>query len=226
MTPETTGMVLAAASSSLLSVLKYVLLAVLWVFFILVLRAVLTEVRRPGTSDQAAMRQPGSARLRDGATRPASQPAPWEPAAPMGSARVGGLAAPARATGAALAGPARSPVSAAETSVGAEWAARAERRAPVSGLAVVEPAKERGRSYPVADEMTIGRATTCAISMPDDSFISSRHARVWHASGVTWVEDLGSTNGTLLNGGKLAGPSVLNPGDRIQVGKTVLEATR
>jgi pSer/pThr/pTyr-binding forkhead associated (FHA) protein len=38
-----------------------------------------------------------------------------------------------------------------------------------------------------------------------------------------WVEDLGSTNGTLVNGRKLTGPVPLQKGDRLQVGRTVLE---
>lgn len=227
MSPGPSGLVLAAASSSsLLAVLKYVLLAVLWLFFILVLRAVLTEVRRTGTSDQAVPREPVPTAARvPNAPRPPLRPDP----APAGSRSWAGSAGPmSAARPAGSPGWAAAPVgSAAETVARPDWGSRANRQAPpVGALVLVEPVQDRGRSFPVGDELTIGRSTRCGVSMPNDSFISSVHARVWRQDGQVWVEDIGSTNGTLLNGNNLARPSPIHPGDRLQVGKTVLEAAQ
>jgi pSer/pThr/pTyr-binding forkhead associated (FHA) protein len=58
----------------------------------------------------------------------------------------------------------------------------------------------------------------------DDAYISSHHATVSHADGYVVVDDLGSRNGTYLNGAKLTQRHTLQAGDRIQVGYTVLEA--
>ena len=74
-------------------------------------------------------------------------------------------------------------------------------------------------------ELTIGRATGCQVSLPDDTFASTLHARVFARDGRMYVEDLGSTNGTFLNGMRVAAPAVLQPGDQLQVGHTVLDAS-
>jgi pSer/pThr/pTyr-binding forkhead associated (FHA) protein len=101
---------------------------------------------------------------------------------------------------------------------------RARKGVPTQ-LVVEEPADQRGRSYPISGELTVGRAGGCAISLPDDTFVSSMHARVFRGEreGVL-VEDLGSTNGTFLNGTKVTSPVPLGTGDRLKVGNTVLEA--
>ena len=83
-----------------------------------------------------------------------------------------------------------------------------------------------GGSFRLADELTIGRAPGCAVPLPADNFVSSVHARVFRQDGDYWVEDLGSTNGTLVNGRKMTGPEPLRRGDRVQVGRTVLELQR
>ena len=49
---------------------------------------------------------------------------------------------------------------------------------------------------------------------------------MFQRDGQLYVEDLGSTNGTYLNRKKVSGPIAFRRGDRIQVGKTVLELTR
>ena len=92
-------------------------------------------------------------------------------------------------------------------------------------LKVAEPPAQRGTRYPVADEMTIGRGNGCAVHV-DDSFASQLHARVFRRDGTVFVEDLGSTNGTFLNRKKVHGPVPMHPGDRLQVGHTVLEVER
>jgi pSer/pThr/pTyr-binding forkhead associated (FHA) protein len=89
-------------------------------------------------------------------------------------------------------------------------------------LVVVEPPAMRGTEYPLSDELTVGRAPGCAVTI-DDTFVSQLHARVFVADGQFMVEDLGSTNGTFLNRRKVGPPEVLQPGDLLQVGNTVLE---
>ncbi|MDQ1533648.1 MAG: hypothetical protein QOF28_1409 [Actinomycetota bacterium] len=93
-------------------------------------------------------------------------------------------------------------------------------------LLVVEPPAASGRTFDVNGEITIGRAAGCGVSLPDDTFVSNVHARVYERDGDIFVEDLGSTNGSLVNGAALTTATKLRKGDRIQVGQTVLEATR
>jgi pSer/pThr/pTyr-binding forkhead associated (FHA) protein len=59
--------------------------------------------------------------------------------------------------------------------------------------------------------------------MSDDTFVSQLHARVFQRESQAYVEDLGSTNGTYLNGNRVATATPLRRGDRLQVGSTVLE---
>jgi hypothetical protein len=90
-------------------------------------------------------------------------------------------------------------------------------------LVVVEPPEERGRIYDLEDtEVTIGRAAACRITV-DDTYVSQLHARVQTVDGQIMVEDLGSTNGTYLNRRRLTGVMVMQRGDKLQVGNTVLE---
>ena len=98
-------------------------------------------------------------------------------------------------------------------------------------LRVVEPAEHRGQAYALADEMTVGRAAGCQVRI-DDGYASQLHARIFRRDGQLFVEDLGSTNGTYVNRKgttgkeKVSGPFVLRTGDRLCVGRTVLEVTR
>jgi len=91
-------------------------------------------------------------------------------------------------------------------------------------LVIVEPKHRRGTALAIDGEITLGRADTCTITIDDDTYVSTLHLRVYDYDGQPMVEDLGSTNGTFHNGNKLHGSKVLQPGDRIQVGTTVIEA--
>jgi hypothetical protein len=93
-------------------------------------------------------------------------------------------------------------------------------------LVVVEPETERGRSYPIDGDATIGRGGGCAVGLTFDTFVSQVHARAFERDGTLWVEDAGSTNGTLVNSKLISQPTKLRKGDRMQVGETVLEAQR
>lgn len=71
------------------------------------------------------------------------------------------------------------------------------------------------------DGVTLGRSRSSDV-MVDDANVSRAHAEV-RAHGSTWVlTDLGSTNGTRLNGRRVTQPEVLGPGDQIEVGTTTL----
>ncbi|CAN5646631.1 antibiotic biosynthesis regulator FhaB [soil metagenome] len=98
------------------------------------------------------------------------------------------------------------------------------RKGTPSRLTVLEPKVRKGSAYPIGTEITVGRGDTCSIGVPDDTFASQMHARVQLRSGTMWLEDLGSTNGTHLNGARLTMPVQLAVGDRVQIGSTIFEA--
>ena len=97
-----------------------------------------------------------------------------------------------------------------------------ERRPPL--LRVVQPPELAGREFTLGDELTVGRAAGCQITL-DDTYASQLHARIFTRDRQLYVEDLGSTNGTYLNRRKVAAPMVVSRGDQIQIGSTILEVS-
>ena len=95
----------------------------------------------------------------------------------------------------------------------------------INKLRVVQPEGQKGVVYELGDEITIGRAQGCRVNL-DDTYVSQLHARVFRRDGRVLIEDLGSTNGTFHNGKKVSGSVPVEKGDRIQVGRTVMEALR
>jgi len=91
-------------------------------------------------------------------------------------------------------------------------------------LVVLEPKHRRGTTIALAGEITLGRDENCTISIQDDTYVSTLHLRIYDYDDQPMIEDLGSTNGTFHNGTKMHGTKLLQPGDRIQVGTTVIEA--
>jgi hypothetical protein len=80
-----------------------------------------------------------------------------------------------------------------------------------------------GSSIALEAELVIGRSTPGLGSLGGDSEISRVHSRVYHdASGQLMVEDLGSTNGTFVNGSRIAGAQPLRAGDQLRVGQTTM----
>jgi sigma-B regulation protein RsbU (phosphoserine phosphatase) len=67
--------------------------------------------------------------------------------------------------------------------------------------------------------VSIGRASDCSIPIKD-RYLSRRHAEILAMNGAWYVKDLGSANGTYLNGNRLSGDSPLKNGDRIRLGDT------
>lgn len=147
---------------SLLTILKLCALALLYLFFLRVIRAVWAEVALPQAT---------------------AVPAPVR-AAPRRSSK------------------------------------RRERR--LSQLTVVEPAGMKGANYPLGEELTVGRAAGCQVTL-DDNYVSQLHARIFMRDGTLFVEDLGSTNGTYLNSRRVSGPEAMKRGDQLKIGSTVME---
>ena len=80
-----------------------------------------------------------------------------------------------------------------------------------------------GQSYEVGDrEMVIGRDAMCEISLPIRT-VSRRHARIGHDEAGYYVEDLGSVNGTFINGFRLETRERLSHQDRIRIGQNVFQ---
>ena len=90
-------------------------------------------------------------------------------------------------------------------------------------LLMVEPANMRGRVTTLESDVVVGRAPECTVVMPEDPYTSTRHARFFERDGAWWVEDLGSTNGTLVNAKPITEAQQLKRDDRVQTGSAVFE---
>lgn len=161
-------------SEQLLTVLKLCLLALLYLFFLRVLRAVWSEVTPPKV-------------------------APVD--APAGGRRA--KAPKAKATKA----------KSTKTRRGASVPTR---------LVIVEPAARAGAEFALGPEITVGRAGGCSIVL-DEQYVSQVHCRIFIRDGSVFAEDLGSTNGTWVNGSRAVGQMPARLGDRIQIGNVVME---
>jgi FHA domain len=74
-----------------------------------------------------------------------------------------------------------------------------------------------GSAYDLSEGALLGRGDGADIRL-EDAFASTRHARLVPQGDVIVLEDLGSTNGTYLNGEPLRGPQPLHVGDQIRIG--------
>ena len=160
-------------SEQLLTVLKLCLLALLYLFFLRVLRAVWSEVTPPkvATADT-------------GGGRRAKAPKTKSPKAKAAKTRRG-ASVPTR-------------------------------------LVIVEPAERAGAEFALGPELTVGRAGGCSIVL-DEQYVSQVHCRIFIRDGSVFAEDLGSTNGTWVNGSRAVGQMPARLGDRIQIGNVVME---
>lgn len=207
-------------SDQLLTILKFVLLALVWLFFLRVLRAVWAEVRRdksqapavPVVPAAGAPRGPDPARPRTSSPTPVPlDVAAGPPVTPLATGPGAERPAPAP-------DPSRGPIA-----VGGAPNGAARGSGLRLHLSVLEPPELRGRSFDVADQLIVGRSSGCGVQIPEDNFVSHTHARFFSREDRLWVEDLGSTNGTYLNTRRLSQPAPLRSGDRLQMGKTLLE---
>ena len=85
------------------------------------------------------------------------------------------------------------------------------------------PSLEEGGEFPLnSAPVTVGRGGQNDLVLDGDEFASSRHARIEVRGDGVWVQDLDSTNGTYVNGSRVAGAQRLDPGDVLRVGETDL----
>jgi len=94
-----------------------------------------------------------------------------------------------------------------------------------SVLLVVQrsPSLEQGDEFPLnSAPLTVGRGGQNDLVLTGDEFASARHARIEVRSDGAWVQDLESTNGTYVNGSRVAGAQRLAAGDVLRVGETDL----
>jgi pSer/pThr/pTyr-binding forkhead associated (FHA) protein len=82
-----------------------------------------------------------------------------------------------------------------------------------------------GQRYPLGPRTTIGRDDKNTIELEDERS-SRNHAVLMESNEGYWLQDLGSTNGTRVNGEPIQEPVRVEPGDKVQVGITVLQVVR
>jgi pSer/pThr/pTyr-binding forkhead associated (FHA) protein len=87
------------------------------------------------------------------------------------------------------------------------------------------PRELMGVTVPVSGPVVIGRSPGADIVIGDD-FVSGRHARLAPSGDGAVLEDLGSTNGTVLNGSPVTSPRALQTGDAIDIGSVRLRVDR
>lgn len=177
------------------AILKYGFLILLWVFVWLAVRSLHKDI-------EAFSPQPSRARRRRDKRAMKSSDGP----APSGPAPSG----PAAAQTAPVTPPRQS-----------------QQRTPQSGptLLVIIDGPKAGASVPLTSEsITLGRAASNTVVL-DDEFVSSHHARIYKdpASGQWAIEDLGSTNGTIVNQQRLNMPMLLPPRMPVRIGATTFE---
>ena len=95
------------------------------------------------------------------------------------------------------------------------------RRVPLISLSIQRAQSPVLVRHFTQSDITIGRDPACECSLQDET-ISARHARLSYHHSQWWLEDLNSTNGTLLNHEKLLMPTVVTDDDRVNCGKTTL----
>ncbi len=97
---------------------------------------------------------------------------------------------------------------------------------PVPLVLVVSGGAAQGRQLDIEDELVLGRAVSGEGRLTDDHELSRRHARIRRGdTGQLAIEDLGSANGTFVNGQRISGPVLLTPGDSVKVGSTTIDVT-
>jgi pSer/pThr/pTyr-binding forkhead associated (FHA) protein len=95
--------------------------------------------------------------------------------------------------------------------------------AAIGRLTVLDsPALELGATVELTAPTRFGRGGENAVRLDGDDFASTRHAVLEPRPDGLWVEDIGSTNGTFVNGARVTTARLLAPGDVIRIGQTDL----
>lgn len=180
-----------------LTILRMVLLGVLWLFIAAVLGVVRSDLFGTQISRRARRRRERSSAAATGAaTSPGQSPA--APAAATTPAATPGVAT-------------------------TEPRGRFGRRPAVPLTLTVTGGKLAGTSIPLRSTgILIGRNPECSLVL-DDDYASGRHAKVYAAGDQWLVEDLGSTNGTLVDGQRIAQPTAIGVGSTVRIGTTELQ---
>ena len=114
-------------------------------------------------------------------------------------------------------------IAAVRTGVGLVSGAAPRRDTWRLGLAVAKgPVELHGVQLDLAQPVTVGRSPDSDLVIADE-FLSLHHARVDPSEKGPVLKDLGSTNGTMLNGKRVKRPTTLTRGDTVELGKVVLE---
>lgn len=111
---------------------------------------------------------------------------------------------------------------------GARGVARKRELPAKEMMLVIEEPEEvpaNGRQFVLGDKTTIGRWRTNDVVV-GDRYVSGRHAAIYRRNNEYWLEDLGSTNGTYLNGRPVHRPTRLSDNDQVTMGGVVLRVTR
>ena len=91
----------------------------------------------------------------------------------------------------------------------------------VARISVLDPqlyGLPRGASFALRQGTTIGRHPDSAILL-DDAFVSAHHAQISHEADGWWITDLGTKNGTFVNGAPIKAPTRLKTGDVLRFGR-------
>lgn len=89
-------------------------------------------------------------------------------------------------------------------------------------VAVIQSASQAGLTFRVTRPLVLGRSAEADVVLADP-YASDFHARLVFQAGEVRLQDLGSTNGTFINGERMAAPMSLQRGDQIRVGQTIME---
>lgn len=101
--------------------------------------------------------------------------------------------------------------------------AKSAKKSPALTTLLVTEGPLTGSSLQLSDRpIIVGRAPTSTLVL-DDDYASGQHARIYPQGGRWYVEDLGSTNGTVVGGIRITEPTELNARTPIRFGQTIVE---
>lgn len=178
---------------------KILFLILLYLFIYRIVRGVARDLSASVAAGPAAM-PPGTAAPRPPRRPQAVSAPPSRPAPPAG----------------APAGKAATPAAAGKTGEFEYLVSRLNPRLVVQHSKVVDS----GKVFKLKGGATIGRAPGSDIVLPDD-YVSQTHARIFARKQFLYIEDLGSTNGTFIDGRRVEGEQQIRPGQEIVLGDTI-----